>query len=86
MSRKPNAEPAGGGGGGGAFFPGGNGGSGIVIVSYATSAYGDGTGGVITHSGGQTIHTFTSDGTFTCVTTGGATAPNCPSPFCGLLY
>jgi hypothetical protein len=51
---------------------GGNGGSGIVIIRYRT----DGTdgisplssGGTITTSGEYTIHTFTTGGTFTCVT------------------
>jgi hypothetical protein len=57
----------GGGGGGagfdGAFRPGGNGGSGIVIIRYAGAQRG--TGGTVTSSGGFTIHTFTSSGTFT---------------------
>lgn len=56
-----------GGGGGGAggvgAFAGGNGGSGLVIIRYAGSQRG--TGGTITSSGGYTIHTFTSSGTFT---------------------
>lgn len=52
------------GSGGGAGSPAGVGGSGIVIVSYATPALDNGTGGTITHSGGNTIHTFTSSGTF----------------------
>jgi hypothetical protein len=56
---------SGGGGGGGthAYSVGGNGGSGIVIVRYAGSQ--KATGGTITSSGGYTIHTFTSSGTFT---------------------
>jgi hypothetical protein len=55
----------GGGGGGGthAYSVGGNGGSGIVIVRYYGSQ--QATGGTITSSGGYTIHTFTSSGTFT---------------------
>jgi hypothetical protein len=55
----------GGGGGGGthAYSVGGNGGSGIVIVRYSGSQ--KATGGTITSSGGYTIHTFTSSGTFT---------------------
>ncbi len=55
----------GGGGGGGthAYSVGGNGGSGIVIVRYYGSQ--KATGGTITSSGGYTIHTFTSSGTFT---------------------
>jgi hypothetical protein len=41
----------------------GAGGSGIVIISYAGSQRG--TGGTVTSSGGYTIHTFTSSGTYT---------------------
>lgn len=63
-----------GGGGGGEGTNGGVGGTGIVIMSYATDGS-DGvstssTGGTITTSGGQTIHTFTSNGTFTVVYSG----------------
>jgi hypothetical protein len=43
--------------------PGGTGGSGIVIISYAGAQRG--TGGTVTTSGGNTIHTFTSSGTYT---------------------
>jgi hypothetical protein len=39
------------------------GGSGIVIVRYLGSQRA--TGGTVTSSGGYTIHTFTSSGTFT---------------------
>ena len=56
----------GGGGGGGSYTPngaGGAGGSGVVIISYAGAQRG--TGGTITSSGGYTIHTFTSSGTYT---------------------
>jgi len=53
----------GGGGGGSNGDVAGAGGSGIVIVSYAGSA--KFTGGTITTSGGNTIHTFTSSGTLT---------------------
>ena len=58
----------GGGGGGGGFnnptwSTGGAGGSGIVIISYLGSQRG--TGGTVTSSGGYTIHTFTSSGTYT---------------------
>jgi len=59
----------GGGGGGGSGVPGGgdngqagNGGSGIVIISYAGAQRG--TGGTVTTSGGNTIHTFTTSGTY----------------------
>ena len=55
-----------GGGGGGASHSsgvGGAGGSGIVIVRYYGSQ--KATGGTITSSGGYTVHTFTTSGTFT---------------------
>jgi len=48
------------GGGGGAS---GNGGSGVVIIRYLGAQ--KGTGGTVTSSGGYTIHTFTSSGTYT---------------------
>jgi hypothetical protein len=51
-----------GGGGGGGGTPGGNGGSGIVIISYVGTQRG--TGGTVTTSGGNTIHTFTSSSTY----------------------
>jgi hypothetical protein len=58
-----------GGGGGGAggttsasAYAGANGGSGIVIIRYVGTQRG--TGGTITSSGGFTIHTFTSSGTY----------------------
>jgi hypothetical protein len=41
----------------------GNGGSGIVVIRYLGAQ--KGTGGTVTSSGGYTIHTFTSSGTFT---------------------
>lgn len=49
-------------GGGGAYES--DGGSGVVIISYPTPSFGDGTGGVITHVGGNTIHTFNASGVF----------------------
>jgi len=49
------------GGGGTSLESSGSGGSGVVIISYAGSA--KFTGGTITSSGGNTIHTFTSSGT-----------------------
>ena len=58
-------------GGGGGTHPqssvGGNGGPGVIIVRYLYSAPTsvDATGGTKTTSGNQTIHTFTSDDTFT---------------------
>jgi hypothetical protein len=59
-----NTGSGGGGTGGyGASFDGGNGGSGIVIIRYLGAQRG--TGGTVTSSGGYTIHTFTSSGTFT---------------------
>ena len=57
------ANTGGGGGGGG----GSTGGSGIVIISY-TSGTQLATGGAVTTSGGNYIHTFTTTGTF--ITTG----------------
>lgn len=58
-----------GGGGGGASdndansSSGGVGGTGIVILSYVTGAM-YATGGIVTYSGGNTIHTFKSSGLF----------------------
>jgi len=63
----PNAATVNSGGGGGCTWnapnTGTNGGSGIVIISYSGSQ--KGTGGTVTSSGGNTIHTFTSSGTYT---------------------
>jgi hypothetical protein len=57
------ANTGGGGGGGGATgTAGATGGSGIVVISYLGTQRG--TGGTITSSGGFTIHTFTSSGTY----------------------
>jgi hypothetical protein len=53
----------GGGGGGGNSGTGGTGGSGVIIISYAGSQRG--IGGTVTSSGNNTIHTFTSSGTYT---------------------
>lgn len=57
----------GGGGGGGNYqgsgFNGGSGGSGVFIISYTGAQRG--TGGTVTSAGGNTIHTFTSSGTYT---------------------
>jgi hypothetical protein len=52
-----------GGGGGGGGTTGANGGSGVVIISYPGAQIG--TGGTVTSVGGNTIHTFTSSGTYT---------------------
>jgi hypothetical protein len=52
----------GGGGGGTSSGTAGAGGSGIVIISYLGSQRG--SGGTVTSSGGYTIHTFTSSGTY----------------------
>jgi hypothetical protein len=57
----------GGGGGGGDSQTGGAGGSGVVIISY-TSATPKFTGGTLTTSGGNQIHTFTSSGTLSPLT------------------
>lgn len=61
----------GGGGAGGTSTPqqGAAGGSGIVIISYATGSL-TATGGSITTSGGNTIHTFNSTGTWTVTAIG----------------
>lgn len=64
------ANTGGGGGGGtrdgliGGVQRAGNGGSGVVIISYPTGSI-SATGGTITTSGGNTIHTFMGNGTFT---------------------
>jgi hypothetical protein len=42
---------------------GASGGSGIAIISYPGSQRG--TGGTVTSANGNTIHTFTSSGTYT---------------------
>jgi hypothetical protein len=52
-----------GGQGGGSSLTGGAGGSGVVIISYPTGSM-TATGGTITTSGGNTVHTFTASGTF----------------------
>ena len=57
-----SANTGGGGGAGGLANSGAAGGSGIVIISYAGAQRG--TGGVVTSSGGNTIHTFTTSGTY----------------------
>jgi hypothetical protein len=70
-SSAATAAPANSGSGGGAgssnasggVYPPGTGGSGIVIISYVGAQRG--TGGTITSSGGNTIHTFTTSGTYT---------------------
>ena len=58
-----------GGGGGGNYstYGTGTGGSGVVVVSYITADWGTCTGGTITTNGIYTVHTFTTDGTFTVV-------------------
>lgn len=58
-----------GGGGGGGGTGGGTGGSGVVIISYVTGALAGASGGSITTSGGNTIHTFTASGTFAFTST-----------------
>jgi hypothetical protein len=65
-SATPNTGSGGGGGGwlsAGTGGNGGNGGSGIVVISYpAPQKFG---GGVVTTSGGNIIHTFTTSGSLT---------------------
>jgi len=63
-----NGLGGGGGGGGAGSYVGGNGGNGVVIISYPTGSL-NATGGTITTSGGNTIHTFTSGGLFTIFNT-----------------
>lgn len=53
----------GGGGAGNGTDAGGNGGSGKVVITYPTGSI-TATGGTITTSGSDTIHTFNSSGTF----------------------
>jgi hypothetical protein len=67
-SGTPNTGGGGGGGGNpaGTNQAGGNGGSGTVIISYAGSQVFN--GGLVTSSGGNTIHTFTSSGALTPLT------------------
>ena len=55
------------GGGGGSSDNGHEGGSGVVIIRYTTSSFGTCTGGTITTTGSDTVHTFNSSGTFTVV-------------------
>lgn len=56
----------------------GAGGSGIVIISYPTNSGIVATGGTITTSDVNKIHTFTSSGTFTVTSPGTATCPTDP--------
>jgi len=51
------------GGDGAGTSPTGSGGSGIVVIRYTGAQRA--TGGTITSSGGYTVHTFTTSGTFT---------------------
>ena len=60
----PNTGSGGGGGWSYASGNGGAGGSGVVAISYPTGSM-MATGGTVTTSGGYTINTFTSSGTFT---------------------
>ena len=63
MCIRDRSNTGGGGGGGGGSGTGGAGGSGIVIISYAGAQRG--SGGTYTFIGGNSIHTFTSSGTYT---------------------
>jgi hypothetical protein len=58
-----NTGSGGGGGADSAGSRGGNGGSGIVIIRYLGAQRG--TGGTVVTTGGYTIHTFISSGTYT---------------------
>lgn len=64
VSGTANTGGGGGGGTGTGANGGGAGGSGIVIISYTTGSI-TATGGTITTSGGNTIHTFLTSGTWT---------------------
>lgn len=65
-----------GGGGGGGHTVGRAGGSGVVIIRYATADFPVAcTGGSISTDGSDTIHTFTTSGTFSVV----AVAPTSPA-------
>jgi hypothetical protein len=70
----PNTGGGGGGSGEAQSNPGRSGGSGVVIVRYLGSP--SGTGGTITQSGGYTIHTFNSNGTFAYNGSSSAVVPN----------
>jgi hypothetical protein len=70
----PNTGGGGGGAGEAQSNPGRSGGSGVVIVRYLGSPAG--TGGTITQSGGYTIHTFNSNGTFAYNGSSSAVVPN----------
>lgn len=67
----PGDGGAGGGGDGSNSLAGQNG---IVIIRYHTADFGTCTGGNITTSGGDTIHTFLISGTWTPTAPGGATS------------
>lgn len=71
----------GGGGGGGSHYNsnnrGGNGGSGIVVVSYPTGLI-TATGGTVTTSGTNTIHTFTSTGSLVVTAINSYSCPTDP--------
>jgi hypothetical protein len=66
VSGTPNLGGGGGGGSNSGGVVGGAGGSGVVIISYAGSQVFN--GGLVTSSGGNTIHTFTSTGALTPLT------------------
>lgn len=67
----------GGGGGGSGNGLGGAGGDGVFIVSYVTGTI-TASGGTVTVVGDNTIHTFTSDGTFTVSAVAGDTSTAVP--------
>ena len=65
VSATAGTANTGGGGGGTGYisgYPGGSGGSGVVIIAYQGAQRG--SGGTVTYVGGNTIHTFTSSGTY----------------------
>lgn len=67
INGEKGTDGLGGGGGGGSSTSGaGEGGSGVVIIRYKTADFGVCIGGTKKTIGEDTIHTFTSNGTFVC--------------------
>lgn len=81
-----NRGGGGGGAGGATIKAGGAGGSGVVIVSYPNGTL-VASGGTVTTSGGNTIHTFTTPGssTFTTIPIGGQLVTPTFSPVAGSI-
>jgi prepilin-type N-terminal cleavage/methylation domain-containing protein len=81
-----NRGGGGGGAGGATIKAGGAGGSGVVVVSYPNGTL-VASGGTVTTSGGNTIHTFTTPGssTFTIIPVGGQLVTPTFSPVAGSI-